>query len=43
MAVAMADVAGAVGNTQVTPLYSMEEAVEAMEIAASIDYKAPSS
>ncbi len=43
MAVAMADVAGDVGNTFVTPLYSMDEAVAAMKVAQSIDYKAPSS
>ena len=43
MAVAMADVAGSVGHTQVTPLYSMDEAVEAMRIAGTIDYKAPTS
>ena len=43
MAVAMADVAGAVGNTSVTPLYSMDEAVSAMKIAKAIDYQAPSS
>ena len=43
MAVAMADVAGSVGGTRVTPLYSMDEAVEAMRIAGTIDYKAPSS
>jgi uncharacterized protein with GYD domain len=41
MAVAMADVAGEVGGTRVTPLYDMEEAVAAMRIAQSIDYKAP--
>ena len=41
MAVAMADVAGRVGNTKVTALYSMDEAVAAMNIAQSIDYKAP--
>ena len=41
MAVAMADVAGGVGNTKVTALYSMDDAVAAMSIAQSIDYKAP--
>jgi len=41
MAVAMADVAGGVGETQVTALYGMDEAVTAMQIAQSIDYKAP--
>ena len=41
MAVAMADVAGGVGNTKVTALYDMDEAVTAMQIAQSIDYKAP--
>ena len=41
MAVAMADVAGEVGGTLVTPLYGMDEAVAAMEVAASIDYRAP--
>jgi uncharacterized protein with GYD domain len=41
MAVAMADVAGGVGDTQITALYDMDEAVSAMRIAQSIDYKAP--
>ena len=41
MGVALADVAGDVGGTQVTVLYDMGEAVQAMEIARSIDYKAP--
>ena len=41
MAVAMADVAGAVGGTLVTPLYDMDEAVAAMTIAQGIDYQAP--
>lgn len=41
MAVALADVAGEVGSTKVTPLYGMDEAVKAMEIAAGIDYRAP--
>ena len=41
MAVAMADVAGGVGDTQITALYDMDEAVAAMRIAQSIDYKAP--
>ncbi len=41
MAVAMADVAGGVGNTKVTALYSMTEAESAMQIAQTIDYKAP--
>lgn len=43
MAVAMADVAGDVGTTKLTPLYSMDEAVAAMEVAQSIDYNAPTS
>ncbi len=43
MAVALADVAGDVGGTRVTPLYAMDEAVEAMRIAATIDYRAPTS
>ena len=43
MAVAMADVAGDVGNTKLTPLYSMDEAVKAMNMAQSIEYKAPGS
>lgn len=43
MAVAMADVAGEVGDAEVTRLYEMDEAVEAMKIAGTIDYKAPSS
>ena len=43
MAVAMADVAGEVGGTKLTPLYSMDEAVAAMKVAQSIDYNAPSS
>lgn len=43
MAVAMADVAGEVGTTKLTTLYSMEEAVGAMTLAQSIDYKAPES
>ena len=43
MAVAMADVAGEVGYTKVTVLYDMDEAVTAMKIAQSIDYKAPTS
>ena len=38
---AMADVAGDVGVTKVTILYSMDEAVAAMTIAKSIDYSAP--
>ena len=42
MAVAMADVAGKVGSTKVTPLYSMEEAITAMTIAQAIEYNAPS-
>lgn len=42
MAVALADVAGNVGSTKITPLYSMEEAVESMKIAGSLDYQAPS-
>ena len=41
MAVAMADVAGGVGATKITPLYSMEEAVEAMKKAKGIEYNAP--
>ena len=41
MAVAMADVAGGVGDTKVTALYGMDEAVAAMQIAQSIDYTAP--
>ncbi len=43
MGVALADVAGDVGGTKVTVLYDMDEAVEAMKIAGSIDYKAPTS
>ncbi|NNL84297.1 MAG: GYD domain-containing protein [Myxococcales bacterium] len=43
MAVAMADVAGEVGDAEVTRLYEMDEAIEAMRIAGTIDYKAPSS
>ena len=39
--VEMADVAGDVGVTKVTILYSMDEAVAAMTIAKSIDYSAP--
>ena len=41
MGIALADVAGDVGSTKVTVLYDMDEAVQAMEIAGSIDYKAP--
>jgi len=41
MAVAMADVAGEVGETKVTVLYTMSDAVAAMEMAQSIDYEAP--
>lgn len=41
LAVAMADVAGGIRNTQVTPLFSMEEAMEAMRIAQSIEYQSP--
>ena len=41
MAVAMADVAGGVGATKVTPLYEMEEALTAMKKANAIDYLAP--
>ena len=41
MAVAMADVAGDVGSTKLTVLYSMAEAVNAMQLAQSIDYRAP--
>ena len=41
MAVAMADVAGDVGATKLTVLYGMDEAVAAMDMAQSIDYKAP--
>ncbi|MEM7540421.1 MAG: GYD domain-containing protein [Pseudomonadota bacterium] len=41
MAVAISDVAGGVGETQVTPLYDMDEALEAMRIAANIDYTPP--
>jgi uncharacterized protein with GYD domain len=41
MAVAMADVAGGVGNTKVTALFDMDEAVSAMQIAQSIEYTAP--
>jgi len=41
MAVAMADVAGEVGETKVTVLYTMSDAVAAMEMAQSIDYQAP--
>ena len=43
LAVALADVAGSVGQTLVTPLFEMEDAVRAMQIAGSIDYRAPSS
>lgn len=43
MAVALADVAGDVGTTQLTTLYSMEDAVAAMQMAATIDYQAPAS
>ena len=43
LAVALADVAGGVGETLVTPLLTMDDAVAAMNIANSIDYKAPSS
>ena len=42
LAVALADVAGGVGDTQVTPLLTMDEAVAAMQLANDIDYKAPS-
>lgn len=41
MAVALADVAGEVGSTLVTPLLSMDDAVAAMAIANDIDYHAP--
>lgn len=41
MAVAMADVAGEVGETKVTVLYTMSDAVAAMEMAQTIDYQAP--
>ena len=41
MAVALADVAGEVGVTQVTALFDMTDAIAAMELAASIDYRAP--
>ncbi len=41
MAVAMADVAGGVGDTQITVLYDMDVAVAAMQIAQSVDYTAP--
>lgn len=41
MAVAMADVAGGVGATRVTPLFGMDDAVAAMSAARSIDYRAP--
>lgn len=42
LAVALADVAGGVGNTLVTPLFDMADAVRAMEVAGGIDYHAPS-
>lgn len=41
LAVAMADVAGGIRDTQVTPLFSMDEAMEAMRIAQSIEYRSP--
>ena len=41
LAVAMADVAGNVGETRVPPLFEMEEAVEPMTLAGTIDYRAP--
>ncbi|MGB1882847.1 MAG: GYD domain-containing protein [Gammaproteobacteria bacterium] len=41
LAVALADVAGGVGNTLVTPLISMDDAVAAMTVAKNIDYSAP--
>jgi len=41
LAVAMADVAGGIRDTRVTPLYTMEEALDAMRIAQSIQYQAP--
>lgn len=41
MAVALADVAGEVGATQVTALFDMSDAIAAMELAGSIDYRAP--
>tara|TARA_R110002073_G_scaffold13985_3_gene58061 strand:+ start:1639 stop:1965 length:327 start_codon:yes stop_codon:yes gene_type:complete len=41
MAVALADVAGEVGVTQVTALFDMTDAIAAMELAGSIDYCAP--
>ncbi|MGE3771718.1 MAG: GYD domain-containing protein [Gammaproteobacteria bacterium] len=41
LAVVIADVAGGIRDTCVTPLYSMEEAINAMQLARSIDYRAP--
>ena len=41
LAVALADVAGDVGATQVTPLFDMDDAIAAMALAGSLDYHAP--
>lgn len=41
LAVAMADVAGGIRETQLTRLYAMDEAMEAMRIAGSIEYQSP--
>lgn len=41
LAVAMADVAGEVGETRLTRLYDMDDARAAMRIARDIDYRAP--
>ncbi len=41
LAVAIADVAGGIRDTQVTRLLSMDEAMEAMRIAGQLDYQSP--
>lgn len=42
LSVMLADVAGQVGATKVTALFPMEDAVAAMKVAQSIEYRAPS-
>jgi len=41
LAVVIADMAGGIRDTCVTPLYSMDEAVSAMRLAQTIEYQAP--
>ena len=41
LAVVMADIAGGIASTRLTPLYTMAEAMDAMRIAQSIDYQSP--